>query len=153
MKKIHFFNLNEDMNDINKIKKSLEILAALIDGVTETVKHEIKKQERRFLGAILAQLAASLVQSVISSLVKCISGRGVKGTGKGYMDKKFLFPSRSLSNIEITKYFNYKPSIMFKIFLYFLTDEQIFLSPKVKRSINFSNKLVYTSCLISCRVI
>ena len=48
-------------------------------------------QERRFLGAILAQLAASIVQSVISSLVKCISGREVKGTGKGYMDKNFYF--------------------------------------------------------------
>ena len=33
----------------------------LIDGVTETVKHEIKKQEHRFLGAFLAPLAASLM--------------------------------------------------------------------------------------------
>ena len=43
MKRIHFFFSNEDMNDINKIIKSLEVLGALIDGVTETVKHEIKK--------------------------------------------------------------------------------------------------------------
>ena len=38
------------MNYIIKIIKSLEDLGILIDGVTETVKHEIKKQEARFLG-------------------------------------------------------------------------------------------------------
>ena len=37
------------MNDIIKIIKSLEYLGELVDGVTETVKHEIKKQERGFL--------------------------------------------------------------------------------------------------------
>ena len=33
------------MNDITKIIKSLEDSGVLIDEVTETVKHEIKKQE------------------------------------------------------------------------------------------------------------
>ena len=51
------FILNEDMNDTVKIIKSLEDSRVLIDGVTETVKHEIKKQEGRFLGASLALLA------------------------------------------------------------------------------------------------
>ena len=37
------FISNEDMNDIIKIIKSLEDSGVLIDGVTETVKHEIKK--------------------------------------------------------------------------------------------------------------
>ena len=46
------------MNDITKITKVLEYLGVLIDGVIETVKHEIKKQEGRFLGALLAALAA-----------------------------------------------------------------------------------------------
>ena len=46
------------MNDMIKIIKSLEDLGVLIDGVTETVKHEIKEQEDRFLGALLAPLAA-----------------------------------------------------------------------------------------------
>ena len=36
------------MNDIIKIVKSLEDSGVLIDGITETVKHEIKKQESRF---------------------------------------------------------------------------------------------------------
>ena len=80
------FISNEDMSDITKIIKSLEDSGALIDGVTETVKHEIKKQEDKSLGALLAPLAASLVQPVISSVVKGISGRGVRGTGRGYVD-------------------------------------------------------------------
>ena len=77
------------MNDIIKFIKSLEGSCALIDGVTETVKHEIKKQEGGFLGALLAPLAASLVQPVISSVVKIISGRGARRAGRGYMDKNF----------------------------------------------------------------
>ena len=40
----------------------------LIDGVTETVKYETKKQEGGFIGVLLAPLAASLVQLVISSV-------------------------------------------------------------------------------------
>ena len=39
------------MNDIIKVIKSLEDSGVLIDGVTETVKYKIKKQECRFLGA------------------------------------------------------------------------------------------------------
>ena len=61
----------------------------LIDGVTETVKDEIKKQEGRFLEALLAPLATWLVQPVISSVVKGISGRGVKRAGRGYIDENF----------------------------------------------------------------
>ena len=77
------------MNDIIKIIKLLEELGVLIDGVTETVKHEIKKQEGRFLGALLAPLVASAVKPVISSVVKGISGRGIRRAGRGYMDKNF----------------------------------------------------------------
>ena len=88
------FISNEDMNDIIKIIKSLEDSGVLIDGVTETVKHEIKKQEGGCLGALLALLATSLVQPVISSVVKGISGRGVRRAGRGYMDKNFQ--SRSI---------------------------------------------------------
>ena len=62
------FILNEDINDIIKIIKSLEDSNVLIDGITETVNHEIKKQGGRFLPALLAPLAASLVQPVISSV-------------------------------------------------------------------------------------
>ena len=78
------------MNDIIKIIKSLEDSAVLIDGVTETVKHEIKKkQEDRFLGALLAPLADSLVLPVISSVVKGISGIRFTGAGRGCMNENF----------------------------------------------------------------
>ena len=83
------FILNEDMNDIIKIIKSLEDLGVLINGVTETVKDEIKTQEGGFLGDLLAPLATSLVQPTISSVVKGINKRGVRRAGRGYMNKKF----------------------------------------------------------------
>ena len=79
--------MNEDINDIIKIIKSLDNSSVLIDGVTENEKQEIKKQEGRFLGALLAHLAASLVQPVIYSVIKGISGRGVRRVGRGYMDE------------------------------------------------------------------
>ena len=77
------------MNDIIKITKSLQDSGVLFDGVTETVKHEIKEQEGRFSGALLASLATSLVQPVISSEVKGISERGVRRAERGYMDINF----------------------------------------------------------------
>ena len=55
------------MNDsIIKIIKLLEDSGLQIDDVTEIEKHKIKKQEGGFLGALLAPLAASLVQFVQS---------------------------------------------------------------------------------------
>ena len=76
------------MNDIIKIIKPLEDLGVLIDGVTETIKHEIKK-EGWFLGALLAPLVALLVQPVHSSVIEVISGRGVRRAGRGYVDQTF----------------------------------------------------------------
>ena len=92
-KRFTLFISNEDMNDIIKIIKSSEDSSVLIDGVTETVKDEIKKQAGGFLGALLAPLAASLLQLVISSVVKGINGRGVRRAERGYMVKKFYFRS------------------------------------------------------------
>ena len=68
---------------------SLQDSGVLIDGLTETVKDEIKKQEGGFLGALLIPLVASLVQPIISSLAKGISGRGVRRAGRRYMIKTF----------------------------------------------------------------
>ena len=67
----------------------MENSSVLIDGVTETVKQEIRKQEDKFLGALSVPLTTSLVEQVISSVVKGICRRGVRGAGKGYMDKIF----------------------------------------------------------------
>ena len=83
------FIWNGDLNDTIKIIKSIENSRVLIDGVTETVKHKIKKQESRFLEALLAHLAASVVQPIISLEIKGISERGVRRAGRGYMDRVF----------------------------------------------------------------
>ena len=64
-----------------------------IDGVTKTIKHEIKKQEGGFLGALLTPLVTSLVQPVISTVVKAVKGRGVRRAGKGYIVKNYYFRS------------------------------------------------------------
>ena len=45
--------------------KSWEDSNVLVDGITERVKHKIKKQEGRFLPALLTTLAALLLQPVI----------------------------------------------------------------------------------------
>ena len=76
------------MNDIIKIIKSLEDSGVLLDAVTEIVKHETKK-EGGFLGDLLAILAATIVEPVVSSIVKGISGRRVRRAGRENMDKKF----------------------------------------------------------------
>ena len=79
------------MNDIIKIVESLERSGLLIHGATETVKREIKEQDSRFLGAMMAPMAASLIARKASSLVKpvassrinAISRKGVMRAGKG----------------------------------------------------------------------
>ena len=92
-KRFYLFILIEDMNDSIKNIKPLKDSGVLIDQVAETTKHEIKKQEVGFLGALLAILAVSLVQPLISSAVKGISGRRVVRAGRRYMDKKCYFQS------------------------------------------------------------
>ena len=87
-KKNYFIYFEWRYNGIIKIIKSLEDSNVLTDGITETVKYEIEKQEYGFLPALLTLLAASLGQPVISSVVKVISGRGVSRGGKGYMLNK-----------------------------------------------------------------
>ena len=79
----------KDMNGIIKIIKSSEDSGVLIDWLTETVKHEIKKQVGGFLEAMLAPLTASTGQPVISLVVKGISRREVRRGGRGYINKNF----------------------------------------------------------------
>ena len=69
------------MNDIIKIVKALEDSSLLIDGATETVKHEVKKQEGKFVGAIMTLMAASLIRPM-ASVLNALSGKGVMGAGK-----------------------------------------------------------------------
>ena len=52
------FISNEDMKDIIIFIKSLEDSSVLIDVITETVKHEIKQLEGKFLITLLAPVTA-----------------------------------------------------------------------------------------------
>ena len=65
-------------------------LGELIDEVTETVQHEIiKKNKKADFLELCAPLAASLAPPVISSVVKGISGRGIRRAGRRYMNTNF----------------------------------------------------------------
>ena len=87
-KELGLFISNEVMNDIIKIINSLENSNAF----TSTVKSK-KKKKCRFFSVLSANVAASLVQRVIISVVKGISGRAVRKAGKEYMDKNVEFHS------------------------------------------------------------
>ena len=78
-KRITVFISNEDMNDIIRIIKSL------------------------------VKSLNSLVQPVISSVVKGICGREVTRAEKGYINEKVLVPLYPWSSIEINIYFNCQP--------------------------------------------
>ena len=79
------------MQDLFKIVKSLEDSGILLDGITQTVKNEVKEQKDGFLSMLLGTLGATLLGDL---LIKNLSGRGViragEGTiGAGYGSKKF----------------------------------------------------------------
>ena len=75
--KTTLFISNEDMGDISRIIKLLEKVGVLIDGVSETVKHEIKKQEGGFLCMLLGTLGASVSGNMLTG------EKGVLRVGKG----------------------------------------------------------------------
>ena len=82
---------NDDVQHLLKIVKSLEDSGILLDGITETVKNEVKEQKGGFLSMLLGTLGASLLGDL---LTKNLSGRGVirarEGTIRaGYGSKKF----------------------------------------------------------------
>ena len=75
------------MQDLLKIVKSLEYSGLLLDGITETVKNEVKEQKGGFLSMLLDRLGACLLGNMLA-------GRGVIRAGEGtiragYGSKKF----------------------------------------------------------------
>ena len=79
------------MQDLLKIVKSLEDSGILLDGITETVKNEVKEQKGGFLSMVLGTLHASLLGDL---LTKNLLGRGIIRAGEGtiragYGSKKF----------------------------------------------------------------
>ena len=82
---------NDDMHNILKIVKSLEDSGILLDGITETVKNEVKEQKGGFLSMLLGTLEVFLLGDL---LTKKLSGRSVIRAGEGairagYRSKKF----------------------------------------------------------------
>ena len=78
------------MQDILKKVRSLEDSGILLDGITETVKNELKEQKGGFLSMLLGALGASWLGDL---LTKNLSGRGVLRPGEvtvsaGYGSKK-----------------------------------------------------------------
>ena len=64
---------NDDMQDLLKIVKSLGDSGILLDGITETVKNDVKEQKGGFLSMFLGTLGACLLGDL---LTKNLSGRG-----------------------------------------------------------------------------
>ena len=85
---------NNEIEDIDKIVKSLEHSALLLKGVTETVQHEVKQQKGGFLSMLLGTLGASLLGNILTgrwAIAKSVSeekkskrhGREMNRAGKG----------------------------------------------------------------------
>ena len=81
--------LNEDLHGIIRIKKSLKNLVVSFDGVSETLKQEIKKQKGKFLGMLLGTLGASMLGSMLiwKGVIRAV--KTVRRAGRWYtnMDK------------------------------------------------------------------
>ena len=70
------------MDEVIKIVDPLEKSGLLIDGACETVQHQIKNQGR-FLPAMMAPMASSLIKPAASSLINAITGKEFRRAGKG----------------------------------------------------------------------
>ena len=70
--------LNDEMEDILKIVRSLEDSGVLLKGVRETIQNEAKEQREGFLSMLLGTLGASLLGDL---LTKNLSGKGTIRAG------------------------------------------------------------------------
>ena len=57
---------NEDLNEIMKIVKPLEESGLLMNGVSETVKNEVKDPKGGFLDKLAATLGASILENLLA---------------------------------------------------------------------------------------
>ena len=83
------------MQDLLKIVKLLEDSDILLDGITETVKNEVKDQKGGFLSMLLGTLGASLLGDLLTKNLsaRCVirAGEGIIRAGYGF--KKFWLPT------------------------------------------------------------
>ena len=100
------------MKDILKIVKSLKSSGLLLEGVSETVKNEAKKQKGGFLSMLLGTLGSSLLGNMLPG--KGVIRAGEETSRVGYGSKKssltiFLIPPHPLTNFEIQMYYQNAP--------------------------------------------
>ena len=84
-KRFTLFISNEDMDDIIKTVESLENSGLLNDGASKTVKHEIKRQEGGFHGAMMAPMTASLIAPMVLLLIHHIASSPINAITGGVM--------------------------------------------------------------------
>ena len=101
-RELTLFISNEDIIDIIKVIKSLEDSSVLIDGATETVKHEIKKKTRRWISSSFVKTFSRFI-----SATNCFfSGKRHKWkrsqkSRKRMYKLKFLVLLHPLNNMKI----------------------------------------------------
>ena len=62
---------NQEINEIIKIVKSLEVSGILIKDVTKTIKNEAKKQKGWIFGMLLCNFCASLLENNLGQEFSC----------------------------------------------------------------------------------
>ena len=86
--------VNDEMQDVLKIVKSLEDSAILLKGVSETIKSESKKQRGGFLFMLLSTLGANLLNNMLTGKGLIRAGQGTAKVG--YESKRSLVKRSSL---------------------------------------------------------
>ena len=74
--------MNEEMNDIKKIVKSLEESVLLIKGVSQTIKNE--EQKGGYTGMFLGTLGASLLGNLLTGKSTIRTGEVTIKTGQNF---------------------------------------------------------------------
>ena len=82
--------LNDEMDDILKIVKSLDDSGVLLKGASEAIQNEAKEQTGGFLSMLLGTLGASLLGDL---LTRNLSGKGVIRAGEGNIRAGYGFKS------------------------------------------------------------
>ena len=88
--------LNDEMEDIIKIVKSVEDSGLLSKRVSETIQSEAKEQKGTFLSMLLGTLGASLVGNILTS--KRINRVGEGNVRAGYGNKRQDYEKKLIFN-------------------------------------------------------
>ena len=96
--------MNEEVNGIMKIFKSLEESGFLIKDISKAIKNEVKEQKGGFLSMLLGTLGASLLGNLLT-------GKGTIRVGEGTIEagQDFFMPPHLFINFEIQKYYQNEP--------------------------------------------